>query len=302
MRLVRILAVLLFASSAFAQINNTFVSYTGNDSDPCTHPLPCRTFAAALSKTVRGGAITPLDSAGYGTLNITNSITIDGGPYFATMHGPGLDSIVINITDFVNDPNATVILRNLEIAGYENGTTGIRILSAKKVIIENCKIYAFRNGAARGIDINTIVPNLSVSILDSTISGNGAQGIYSHSGAASPVTLAIEDTRIVQNDSSAIDLHAMTKATVVRCALNQNGSAGLYAEVASTDADVANTSMEHNIIAVSAGSGASVRLSGSSLTHNVTSVAGNVLSHGNNAIVNNTFNTLPALLPPPAMQ
>ncbi|MBV9495744.1 MAG: right-handed parallel beta-helix repeat-containing protein, partial [Acidobacteria bacterium] len=204
-----------------------------------------------------------MDSAGYDGITITHSITLDGGPYFATSHLPFSNSIVINITDFANDPNATVILRNLKIAGYADGTTGIRILSAKRVIIENCKIYNFRNGVGRGIDINTIVPNLSVSIINSTISGNSAQGIYSHSGAASPVTLAIEDTRIVQNDSSAIDLHAMTKATVVRCALNQNGSAGIYAEVASTDADVANTSMEHNIIAVSAGSGASVRLFGS---------------------------------------
>jgi len=88
----------------------------------------------------------------------------------------------------------------------------------------------------------------------------------------------------------------------VRCSLNENGSAGVVTEAATTDADIFSTAMDHNVIAASALSGSTIRLYGSQLTHNVVSVSGNVLSHGNNAVVNNTFNNLPTLLPAPTQQ
>lgn len=302
MKVLRVLVPLLFAAAASAQTNHTFLSSSGDDLNPCTHLLPCRSWSSAVSKTVREGDVTPLESAGYGAVTITSSVTLDGGPYFAASHGIGSDSIVINITDFAADPAATVVLRNLTIEGLGDGLNGIRILSAKKVIIENCRIYGFRGGTGRGISIETLAPNLAVFINNCTISGNTGQGIYSLGAGTGATALSVENTRIVQNGSSAIDMVGNTRATVVGCALNENGSAGVFAEAASTDADVAHTSFEHNIIAASALNGASIRLFDSVLTHNFVSINGNVLSHGNNAVVNNNVNPLPALLPPPAMQ
>ncbi|HKO58534.1 MAG TPA: right-handed parallel beta-helix repeat-containing protein [Thermoanaerobaculia bacterium] len=303
---MRIFAAFLFLSAlslaASAQTTHTFIASSGDDLNPCTHTLPCRTWGGAVPKTLKEGGITPLDSAGFGTLTITNSITIDGGPFFAGSHGIGSDSITINITDFVNDPAATVTLRNLNIVGAGNALNGVRILSARKVVIENCRIYGFRAGTGRGIDIQTSVPNLAVFVSNCTISGNSGQGIYSSGAGSGATALSVEDSKIVQNGASAIDMVANTRATVVRCGLNENGSAGVFAEAASTDADVSHTSFQHNIIAASALNGASIRLFDSVLTHNFVSINGNVLSHGNNAVVNNNVNPLPALLPTPALQ
>jgi len=70
--------VLGFASHAHAQATRTWVSGVGDDVNPCSRTAPCKTFAGAISKTATGGFINVLDSAGYGTLTITKSITIDG--------------------------------------------------------------------------------------------------------------------------------------------------------------------------------------------------------------------------------
>jgi len=95
--------------------NFTFVSGVGDDSNPCSREAPCRTFAAAISKTKTGGEIAVLDPAGYGPVTITKSITIDGG---------GMASILATETNGITvdaGPTDVVILRNLSIKGA--GTT-----------------------------------------------------------------------------------------------------------------------------------------------------------------------------------
>jgi len=297
-----VLLILSFASIASAQATRTWVSGVGADDNPCSRTAPCKTFAGAITKTARRGLINTVDPGGFGTVTITKSITIDGGPFHAGVLAAGTQGIIINITDFVADPNAIVILRNLDIEGGGTGLNGIRILSAKKVVIENCRIFGFQAGTGRGIDLQTSVANLAVVVNNVTINNNNGQGIFA-SGAAGGVTqLTVEDSKIVENGSSAIDLLANAKASVQRSTLNHNGSAGVLTEAATTDADVSFTNMEHNVIGAAGNGGSSIRLYNSHITHNSTSVSGTVLSHGNNAVVNNTTNTLPTLLPAPALQ
>ncbi len=91
--------------------NFTFVSGVGDDSNPCSREAPCRTFAAAISKTKAGGEIDVLDPGGYGPVTITKSITIDGKG-MASILASGTNGISVNAgsTD-------VVILRNLSITG-----------------------------------------------------------------------------------------------------------------------------------------------------------------------------------------
>src|SRR5215831_4413010 len=70
-------AVLLTAAEpARAQANRTFVSGHGSDSNPCSLAAPCRSFAQAITQTNAGGEIAVLDTAGYGAVTITKSISI----------------------------------------------------------------------------------------------------------------------------------------------------------------------------------------------------------------------------------
>src|SRR2546425_807205 len=54
----------------------TFVSGLGNDANPGSITSPKRTFASALTATDAGGEIIVLDSAGYGPVAISQSVSI----------------------------------------------------------------------------------------------------------------------------------------------------------------------------------------------------------------------------------
>src|SRR5687767_2084363 len=154
-----------FSSGAFAQATRTWVSGVGDDVNPCSRTAPCKTFAGAISKTATGGEISVLDPGGYGAVNITKSMTIDGGT------GAGWGSILNALTTgiIINAPsNAVITLRNLSLNGAGTGTYGIRILAAGKVFIENCQIFG-NNG--QGINDQRSVAG-SQLLIDRTVVRN----------------------------------------------------------------------------------------------------------------------------------
>jgi hypothetical protein len=138
---LKFLAVLVFtvafASMAQAQATRTWVSGVGNDVNPCSRTAPCKTWAGAFSKTATGGEINSIDPGGFGTLNITKAITIDGAESLS-------GSLASLTTGFiVNAPGAHVVIRNVTIDGAGNGTDGIRVLQAASVLVENVQIFGF---------------------------------------------------------------------------------------------------------------------------------------------------------------
>src|SRR6185437_3210296 len=104
-------------SLAHAQATRTWVSGVGNDANPCSRTAPCKTFAGAISKTAEGGEIDALDPAGYGTLTVTKSITIDGGTGqgWASVLNSSVNGFNVNVTS--NPATAVVVLRNITIQG-----------------------------------------------------------------------------------------------------------------------------------------------------------------------------------------
>src|SRR5215467_12306286 len=77
---VTVLFSVLSVSSASAQVQRTFVSGGGADSNPCSRTAPCRTFTQALMGTNAGGEVVVLDSAGYGPFTITQAVSIIAPP------------------------------------------------------------------------------------------------------------------------------------------------------------------------------------------------------------------------------
>jgi nitrous oxidase accessory protein NosD len=73
--LVFAISTLSFAS-ATAQSVRTFVASYGNDANPCNLSQPCRNFAAAIAAVNAGGEVVALDSAGYGPVTITKSVSL----------------------------------------------------------------------------------------------------------------------------------------------------------------------------------------------------------------------------------
>src|SRR6266568_4863825 len=66
---------------ATALAQRTFVSAAGgNDANPCTLTLPCRNFQAAIAQTASGGEVIVLDSGGYGTVTISQAVSLIAPP------------------------------------------------------------------------------------------------------------------------------------------------------------------------------------------------------------------------------
>src|SRR5262245_34837012 len=66
--------------SALPAAQRTFVASTGSDANPCTLTAPCRSFATAIANTSPNGEVIVKDTAGYGPVTITKSVSIVSPP------------------------------------------------------------------------------------------------------------------------------------------------------------------------------------------------------------------------------
>src|SRR6201986_1091560 len=82
-----------FATAAQAQATRTWVSGVGDDVNPCSRTAPCKTFAGAISKTANSGEIDALDPGGFGTVTITQAITLDGSSAFGSILVAGTPAV-----------------------------------------------------------------------------------------------------------------------------------------------------------------------------------------------------------------
>jgi Right handed beta helix region len=181
------------STTAFSQATRTWVSGVGDDVNPASRTAPCKTFAGAISKTAAGGEINVLDPGGYGAVTITKSISIDGGGSFASILSSMTNGVIINA-----GPAGVVILRNLNINGAGNGLNGIRIISAKKVIIEDCNLFNFTQ---KGIEINTTDP---CTVILNRVTIHNAEDAIGMSNAAS--TLVMDGCRFQSLNNAGINL------------------------------------------------------------------------------------------------
>jgi hypothetical protein len=159
------------ATPARAQANTTFVSGHGADTNPCTLPAPCRSFARAVLVTNAGGQITMLDPAGYGVVTITRAISIvnDGGGETGINDATaGVDAITINAgaSDVVN-------LRGLTLNGVGIGHNGITFNSGGTLNVQDCVIRSFK-GFGIGFAPGT---SAAITVADTVLSNDSGGGI-----------------------------------------------------------------------------------------------------------------------------
>jgi len=167
-----VLAVAVLAPSvAVGQATRTWVSGVGDDVNPCSRTAPCKTFPGAISKTATGGEINCIDPGGFGAVTITKAITIDCSDVEAGILVAGTNGITINITSGL--PTDIVTLRGLDIEGVGSGLSGISILSAAAVHVDDTQIRGFRAGAAAGISMTNSANAVELDVLDSQITDNG---------------------------------------------------------------------------------------------------------------------------------
>jgi hypothetical protein len=285
---------MLVSDPAHAQANRTWVSGGGDDINPCSRTVPCKTFAGAISKTAAGGIINCLDPGSFGTVTITKSITIDCRETFAGVQAAGTSGINVNAVGIV------VILRGLSIEGAGTGTSGVIVSQANSVHIEKCKIFGFQAGASQGIRYVSSNGG-SLFVRDTVLSENGL-GILALAGAGS----ALVTLQRVQMESNGEGFRAtgagggVVFVDVQDSLASTNGTNGFIATTgggAAVTLDIQRSSSNLNGgagIQADGGAGAQVFIGTSMVTANTTGFSqtngGVIRSYGNNTVDNNTSN------------
>jgi hypothetical protein len=244
-----LLACVLIASllSAPAQAHraHTFVtSRVPADNSVCSYSQPCRTFQGAYAATAVGGEITALDTAGYGNLSISHSITITVPAAIEAGMAPASGQDAIDIAAGLSD---VVALRGLTLEGGGglNGREGISLTAGGTLVILDCVIKDFQDGVL----VEPTSGTTQVMIKNTTVLNSSNAGIYiTPHGSANAVATLNQVTTDLNNygmyfdqtpTSGAItatidNSHATNNVNagiVLNAVANTNASATIFAEI-----------------------------------------------------------------------
>ena len=279
-------------SPAQAQASRTWVSGVGDDVNPCSRTAPCKTFAGAMSKTAVGGEIDALDPAGFGSVTIPKSMTIDGG-------GGIVASVLNSLTPGVTvNPGSggVVVLRNLSINGVGSGTIGVRALSGNALHLEHMVISG---QTGLGVDFEPSAASGSPQlVMNDVIVRNTAGGVLVKPGGGLAARATLKNVELDQN-SFGLTVNDNSNVVVTNSLITGNSGDGVIASSAGVDAFIG---LESTIVSSNGGNGlnstgvSTIRISNVDIFSNNNSVAPgsvNVLSFQNNHITRNTTNGAP---------
>ena len=276
--------VAAFSTLAHAQSPRTWVSGTGDDQNPCSRTAPCKTFAGAQSKTSTGGEISVLDPGGFGAINITKSLTLNGDGTLAGILASGFTGITVNIISGLSTDK--VVVRNISIQGAGSGTDGVRVFDAAEVILDNVTISGFIDA---GVDViqsqasnlflrNVRISKAAVGVRTQTTIGT-VSGVFENvaiSGMTSHGVECVNNTTLV-----------MRNLETSRCA-----GSGVRSAAPTVDLSIENSVSSGNNVGYEASAG-DLRIANCGMYYNNMNCSAAVLSAGNNRSAGNTATVNP---------
>jgi hypothetical protein len=268
-----------YAAPAHAQATRTWVSGVGDDANPCSRTAPCKTFAGAISKTAANGEIDCLDPGGFGAVSIVKSMTIDCGGVTGGILSSLVNGVIINAG--VND---RIVLRNLNINGIGNGSTGLRFLAGLHLTLENVRI---QGTTGIGVDVNKGASgNLYMHNVYITQTGTAVR-LFTGAGGINAI---LNDVKIDAVNGNGLEVASgSTVATIANSAItNVTGSALITTGGGFINADK-NVFAKNATGANANASGSSIRISNNAFNDNGTALAaangGTISSSNTNTIV-----------------
>lgn len=252
----------------------TWVSGTGDDSNPCARASPCLTFQGALTNTNANGQISVLDPGDFAPVTIAQAVTIDGNAEPSIIIADMNEGIIISAGS-----DDVVILRHISLNGVEGaegpgtgGLVGIQFNSGKQLIIEDCTITGFLTAAVRINPTNAgdvVIRNTSIS--------NCPIGVQVQ-GTIAPVNVALDKVTI-QNTTTALTA-SFGHVSIDHSIITQNGTGAL--SMPDTQIDCTNSLFSSNDIALVADG--TIRVSDNDFFDNATlfSGSGEIATANNN--------------------
>ena len=240
------------AVAAAPTVQRTFVASGGADTNPCSIAQPCRSFAAALTQTNDGGEIIVLDSAGYGPVVITKSVSLIAPPgVYAGI------SVISGNGVVIGGGNIKVTLSGLTING-QGGDVGI-LVTTGIAMIDRCTV---RNMAQDGIWLTTPT---TVTIRDTTVVANGANGVRLNDRASGETNLLALRLHSEQNGSSGLVMGSGAKVRIHEGVFRAN-NVGVNVSTSLTNSSVTRIEITDSIVDDN-GWGIELSAIGASATH-----------------------------------
>lgn len=210
-----------------AQLFRAYVSITGNDSNPCTLPAPCRLLPAALNAVGNGGEIWMLDSANYNTgpVLVNKSVTVLAVPgAVGSVVAAGGNAIDIS-------GSVTVTLRNLVIVNLNGtGSNGIAHTGGGELNLVDCDISGLTAGTA--VSLVPGASSLKVVVRRAVLRGNGT-GIL----ALGDIQLTVDNSQITGHTSRGLLLASRSRTVVSNSVISGNAT-GIHAQAYGAGAGV----------------------------------------------------------------
>ena len=204
--------ILFFAVQASAQIARVFLSGTGDDANDCSNATtPCRSLQAAITQAPADGEIIVLTSGGFGTANITKSLTINAPTGVVAFNAR---TITVTIAD-----TDTVVIRGLSMNGALFGDAyGINYTHGGTLIVENSTIAGFSSAGIRSI-FTSDTQRSALMVNNCEFRNNGGDGILSDAGISA---LAVQDSRFLNNANAGIQIFSTTYSTIKNSVISGN--------------------------------------------------------------------------------
>jgi hypothetical protein len=282
------LAAAVLWSTADAALFRAYLSGTGNDTNPCTLPAPCRLLPAALNAVAEGGEIWMLDSANYNssTVTIDKSVSILAAPGAAgsiltQSNGPAI---------LIAADTLTISLRNVVIVpgpATPPGTHGVYMTGNSKLTIEGSLIARM---PLDGISLR----GGTVDVANTTIRNNGRHGVLLESGSQAEIA----SSRLLQNGTCGVVAVAdglSNNSASVSDSLISGNLVGVFVEAipfGSSRIAVARSAITYNNVGLECygGGAAFISIGASLIAHNDSAWHKNcsaIYTAGNNQFNNN---------------
>ena len=251
--------------------DRVFVSSNGNDSNPCTFLSPCKTFQRAVSVVAPGGEVTAIDSAGFGSITITQSVTLTSpnGIEAGIVPPAGGNAITINA-----GPNDAIVLRGLTLNGSGGSYNGIVFNSGGSLIVDDCVVenftYASSPTTGNGILIQPTSGTANFVINNTVVANNGFNGIQYSPQSGSPNADDVIDNVLVTGNVNGMLFNGPGSATVRNSNAKNNSGRGILINQGTASID--NVNLSSNGTGIMAVNNSMVLLGRSVITGNGTGI------------------------------
>jgi len=259
----------------------------------CSAVSPCATFATALQVLLSGGEIIATESGEYGTVTLTDSVTLLGAPGQTVAITPSLGHAITIAT-----PGVKVVLRGLQV-----NRNDVHMTAGETLSVENCvfsdggSIYV--NGPSKLHIMDSLFRNGSTAVwlgggaigevVRSKFIGNDGFGVMVTGSVMGTTTRVVIDRSIFVGTGSDISVLAQSVAAGAEAYAQMTRSSvtgsGMAAAASSSDGAAAETTVSRS------------RLSGNGIAFRQLNAGAVVYSTGNNTLSGNTTDVVGTLTP-----